>query len=125
MDGRKPGPDEAFRADSDAVANGLSAALDEVEKMTAGIDDDRARPLARGEGDDLAGEGGIGPPRLFRRHGVNAGIGRPACEGGKNQQHCAGHALHDPHSPMWQPTQPLLHKDILNQKRSGEHPLVP
>ena len=60
MDGRKPGPDETFRADPHAIANGLPVALDEVEKMTAGIDDDRSWPLARGIGDNRACESGIG-----------------------------------------------------------------
>ena len=97
VDGRKPGPDEAFRPDAHAIANGLPGAVDKVEKMTARIDDDRSRPLARRVGDDLAGEGGIGPSRFFRRHSVNAGIGRPACAGGKSEQHCACHTPYDPH----------------------------
>jgi len=124
MDGRKPGPDETFRADAHAIANGLSAALDEVEKMVARIDNDRARALACGEGDNRAGEGGIGPSWHFRRHGVNAGIGRPACKGGKRQQHGAYHTLRGPHSSAAQFTEPYPHRGILNQKRRNEHPLV-
>jgi hypothetical protein len=96
--------------------------MDKVEKMTARIDDDHSRPLARRIGDDLAGESGIGPSRFFRRHSVNAGIGRPACAGGKSEQHCACHTPYDPHLPAGQSSEANLHKDILNQKGSREHP---
>ena len=61
MDCRTPGPDKAFSADAHAIANGLSGVVDEVEKMTGRIDDDRSRPLVRRIGDDLAGEGRIRP----------------------------------------------------------------
>src|SRR5262249_37021996 len=115
MDGRKPGPDETFRADPHAVANGLPTALDKAEKMTARINDDRARPFARRVGDDLAREGGIGAPRLFRWHSVNAGAGRPAYAGGKNQQHSARYTPHDPHLPARKTPEPEFHKNILNQ----------
>ena len=87
MDCRTPGPDKAFRADAHAIANGLSGVVDEVEKMTGRIDDERSRPLVRRVGDDLAGEGGIRPSLLFPRRRKNAGAGRPAYAGGKYQQH--------------------------------------
>jgi hypothetical protein len=61
MDRCTPGPDKALRADAHAVANGPIGVVDEVEKMTARVDDDRSRPLVRRVGDDLAGEGGSGP----------------------------------------------------------------
>jgi hypothetical protein len=115
MDCRTPGPDKAFRADAHAIANGLSGVVDEVKKMTGRIDDDRSRPLVRRVGDDLAGEGGIGPSLLFPRHCKNAGIGRPAYAGGKSQEHRANHTPHDPHLPARKTPEPDFHKGILNQ----------
>ena len=117
---RTPGPDKAFRADAHAIANGLSGVVDEVKKMTTWIDDDRSRPLVCPVGDDLAGEGGIRPSRLFPRQGNNAGIGRPAYTGGKNQQHGARYTPHDPHLPACKTPEPDFHNDILNQKRVRE-----
>ena len=61
--------------------SGIRHVVDEVKKMTTRIDDDRSRPLVCRVGDDLAGEGGIRPSRLFPRHRKNAGIGRPAYAG--------------------------------------------
>ena len=87
MDCRTPGPDKAFPADAHAIANGLFGIVDEVEKMTGRIDDDRSRRLVRRVGDDLAGEDGIRPSLLVPRHRINAGAGRPAYAGGKYQQH--------------------------------------
>ena len=89
MDCRTPGPDEAFRADAHAIANGLSAVVNDVEKMTARIDDDRSRALVRRVGDDLAGERGIRPSLLLPRRRKNIGIGCPAYAGGKYQQYSA------------------------------------
>ena len=59
------------------------------------IDDDRSRPLVRRVGDDLAGEGGIRPSRLFPRHRKNAGIGRPAYTGYQSEQHGACRTPYD------------------------------
>ena len=58
-------------SDETSTDNGV---VDEVKKMTTQIDDDRSRPLVCCVGDDLAGEGGIRPSRLFPRHRKNAGI---------------------------------------------------
>jgi hypothetical protein len=99
--------------------------VDEVEKMTTRIDDDRSRPLVCRVGDDLAGEGGIRPSRLFPRHRKNAGIGRPAYTGGKNQQHAARYTPHDLHLRAWKTPEPDFHNDILNQKRVRETSLSP
>ena len=92
---RTPGPDKAFRADAHAIANGLSGVVDEVKKMTTRIDDDRSRPLVCRVGDDLAGEGGIRPSRLFPRHRKNAGIGRPAYTGYQSEQRSACRTPYD------------------------------
>src|SRR6516162_1117962 len=116
MNGRKPRPNKTFRADPYAIANGLPVALDEVEKMTAGIDDDGSWPLARRIGDNRACEGGIRRPRLLRCRREDVEAGRSACAGRKRQQRRAGQSLPDPHSPREQSTDPLFHKDILNQK---------
>ena len=80
MDCRAPGPDKAFRADAHAKANGLSGVMDDVEKMTTRIDDDRSRRLVRRIGDDLSGESGIRPSLLLPRR-KNIGIGPPAYAG--------------------------------------------
>jgi hypothetical protein len=53
---RQARPAKSFAADADSVTNGLSAPLHQIEKVTSGIDDDRARRLARGIRDDLASE---------------------------------------------------------------------
>src|SRR5262249_31987282 len=45
VNGGAPGPDESFGTDADAIANGLAAALDQVEEVARWIDDDRARRL--------------------------------------------------------------------------------
>jgi hypothetical protein len=112
---RTPGPNKALRADAHAIANGLSGVVDEVKKMTTWIDDDCSRPLVCRVGDDLAGEGGIKPSRLFPRHRKDARIGRPAYAGGKNQQHSARYTPHDLHLPAWKTPEPDFHNDILNQ----------
>jgi hypothetical protein len=121
MNGRKPRPHKTFRADPYAIANGLPVALDEVEKMTAGIDDDGSWPLARRIGDNRACEGGIRGPGLLRCRREDVEAGRSACAGGKRKQRRAGHGLPDPHSAREQSTDPLFHKDILNQKWPGKH----
>ena len=118
MDCRTPRPDKAFRADPNAIADGLSGVVDQVEKMTARIDDDRSRPLVRRVGDDLAGEGGIGPSRLFPQ---------PLSKHRHWSSHLRRLSLpavrrlpfpHDPRLPARQSREPEpdLHKDILNQK---------
>jgi hypothetical protein len=38
------------------------------------------------------------------------------------EQHCACHTPYDPHLPAGQSSEANLHKDILNQKGSREHP---
>ena len=76
-------------------------------------------------GDDLAGEDGISPSRLFPRHRKNAGIGRPAYTGGKNQQRGARYTSHDQHLPPCKTPEPDFHNDILNQIGRDEHRPVP
>ena len=99
--------------------------MDDVEKMTARIDDDRSRPLVRRVGDDLAGEGGIRPSPLFPRHRKNVGAGRPAYAGGKYQQHGARYTPHELHLPAWKTPEPDFHNDILSQNGWDEHRPVP
>src|SRR5262249_26202252 len=101
--------------------NGLAVALDEVEKMTAGIDHDRSWALSRGIGDNRACEGGIRPPRWLRCRREDVRHGGPACAGSKCKQRRAGHSLPDPHSPKEHSTVRLFHKDILNRKWPGNH----
>ena len=84
--------------------------------MTARVDDDRSRPLVRRVGDDLAGENGIRPSRLFPWC-KNAGIGRPTCAGYHCEQQGACCTPYDPHLPRGPSREPDLHSDILNQKR--------
>ena len=74
-------------------------------------------------GDDLAGEGGIRPSRLFPWHRKNAGIGRPAYAGYQSEQHGACSTPYD--LPAGQTREPDLHKDILNQKRVRETSTIP
>src|SRR5215831_5598924 len=123
MDCRTPGPDKAFRADAHAVANGLPGVVDEVEKMTARIDDDRPRTLVRRVGDDLAGEGGIRPSRLFPRHPKNTGTGCPAYASCHSEQHGACRSLYDPHLPAGQSREPDLHKEIFIARAIGKRAL--
>jgi hypothetical protein len=125
MHSRAPGPNKTLRADAHTIADCVSRVLDEVKEMTAGIDNDRSRLLVCRIGDDLTGERGINPSRLFPRHRKNAGIGRLARKGRKNQHHNARYASHDPHFP--QPIRPELdfHNAILKHNGRVEHRSVP
>src|ERR1700746_2963583 len=55
----RPDQTKASAPDAHTIANGPSAIVYEIKKMTTRIDDDRSRPLVCRVGDDLAGEGGV------------------------------------------------------------------
>ena len=118
-------PDKAFPADAHAIANGLSGIVDEVEKMTGRIDDDRSRRLVRRVGDDLAGEDGIRPSLSVPRIVLMPALVVPPTQAASCRSAAYIKTPHDPHLPAGKTPEPDFHNDILNQNGSDEYRPVP
>jgi hypothetical protein len=126
--GRHARPDEPLGADPDTVADGLSAALYQIEEMTSRIDDDRALRFGRWISHDRSRECRVGSVRLFRRGAVETEPaatararrvrpGRRAA--GEADQGGGSKTAGNGRAPVRQSRVPRLHACILAQNLAG------